>query len=421
MLAAPKPRRRFLLELAGGAALLSNARPARGLAAATEESGEEAYWELVRRQFAFREERVPMNAANLCPSPRVVAETVSELTREVDVDCSFQNRARFDELREQARRKIAAHLDCGPDEIAIVRNTSEANNTVNNGLALRSGDEVVVWDQNHATNNVAWDVRAARFGLRVRRVATPPRPTGAAELIAPFEQALGPATRALALTHLSNVSGVRLPIRELSELAHRRGIYVHVDGAQTCGALDVSLRELGCDSYTASAHKWLVGPKEAGILFVRSERVAEIWPNSVAPGWGDDAEPDPVGARKFESLGQRDDACIAALEPTLDFHAAIGAARVEARVLKLAAALKAGLREQGLELVTPEPAELSGGVCIVKAAPAGRRELLDRLYYEHGIAGAPTGGLRLCPHVYNTMEHVERALRGVRALRSLLA
>jgi selenocysteine lyase/cysteine desulfurase len=421
MVATPKPRRRFLAELAGGGALLASAGRAGAQDARREASGEEAYWDLVRRQFAFREERVPMNAANLCPSPRVVADTVSDLTRDVDRDCSFQNRARFEDLQEQARRKIAVHLDCEPDEIAIVRNTSEANNTVNNGLPLRSGDEVVVWDQNHPTNNVAWDVRAARNGLRVVRVATPARPADVGELIAPFEKALGPATRVLALTQLSNLSGVRLPVRELCELAHRRGIYVHVDGAQTCGAFDVSLRHMGCDSYTASAHKWLVGPKEAGILFVRSERVAEIWPNIVAPGWGDDAEPDPVGARKFESLGQRDDACIAALGPTLDFHAAIGAARVEARVLALATALKAGLLEQGLELVTPEPAELSGGVCIVEAAPAGRPELLDRLYYEHGIAGAPTGGLRLCPHVYNTMEHVERAIAGVKALRGLVA
>src|SRR5207237_4208550 len=109
----------------------------------------------------------------------VVAERVTELTRDIDADCSFQNRAKFAELLETSRQKVAQHLGVTADEIALVRNTSEANNTINNGLALQVGDEVVVWDQNHPSNNVAWDVRGARFGLKVRRVATPADPAAA--------------------------------------------------------------------------------------------------------------------------------------------------------------------------------------------------------------------------------------------------
>jgi selenocysteine lyase/cysteine desulfurase len=405
---------------AGGAALAPAAAASRGelsaLLAATP-PGSEDYWHMVRRQFAFREEKVPMNAANLCPAPRAVAEQVAELTRDVDGDCSFQNRAKFHGLLERSREKVARHLGVSPDEVALVRNTSEANNTVNNGLALKPGDEVVVWDQNHPTNNVAWDVRAARFGLRVRRVRTPEAPADAGQLVQVFADAFGPRTRVLAVTHASNVSGLRLPVRELCEAAHRRGVFVHVDGAQTWGALDVDLRRLGCDSYAASAHKWLVGPKEVGLLYVRQERIAEIWPNVVAPGWGDKVAPEVKGARKFESLGQRDDAALAAVAAAVEFHLAIGPARVEARVHELAGALKAGLKEAGFELVTPLDAGLSAGVCVVRLPPGRREEVYRKLYEEHGIAGAATGGLRLCPHVYNTREHVERAVRGVVALR----
>lgn len=382
-------------------------------------AGEETYWSMIRGQFPFSEERVPMNAANLCPSPRPVSDRVTELTRDIDTDCSFQNRRKFAELLERARARIAAQLGVSADEVAIVRNTSEANNIINNGLPLRPGDEVVLWDQNHPTNNVAWDVRAARFGLAVRRVSTPRQPKDAGELLAAFERALSPRTRVLAVTHVSNTSGVRLPVRQLADLARKRGIYFHVDGAQSWGALRMNLRELGCDSYSASAHKWFMGPKEAGILFVRAERVPEIWPNTVAPGWGDDADPDVKGARKFESLGQRDDACLAALETAAEFHESIGLARVEARVLELARALKEGLLEAGARLVTPLEPELSAGVCVMEAPPASRQALVDRLYYEHGIAAAASGGLRLCPHVYNVREHVQRAIRAVRATRAL--
>ena len=415
----PRSRRRFLTDLAGGAVVLPAAMESLGRQARSVSGGaaSDAVWEDIRRQFSFREERVPMNAANLCPSPRVVAERVSGLTRDIDQDCSSQNRRKFGGLLEASRAKVAGALGVTADEVALVRNTSEANNIINNGLPLTTGDEVVVWDQNHPTNNVAWDVRAARFGLTVTRVATPVHPMGADELVGVFERALTPRTRVLALTHASNLSGIRLPVADLCEVAHRRGIHVHVDGAQSWGVLDLDLVALGCDSFSASAHKWFVGPKEVGLLYVKAEHIARIWPSVVAPSWGTQVEPRPVGARKFESMGQRDDAALAAIGTTVDFHERVGAARIEARVTELATRLKDGLRDAGYALVTPAAPALSAGVCIA-AVEGNRGALVNALYEEHGIAGAATGGLRLCPHLYNTVEHIDRAVRGARALRA---
>jgi len=261
-------------------------------------------------------------------------------------------------------------------------------------------------------------LRAARFDLRVRRITTPAAPADAGQLLQAFTDAFGPRTRVLALTHVSNVSGLRLPVAELGEAAQRRGIWVHVDGAQSWGALHVNVRKLNCDSYSASAHKWFVGPKEAGLLFVRQERIAEVWPNVVAPGWGNQVQPEVKGARKFESLGQRDDAALAAIATAAEFHAAIGPAQVESRLIELATALKTGLKDAGIELVTPLEPSMSGGVCVARVPAAKSNEIYNRLYEEHGIAGATTGGLRLCPHVYNTREHIDRAIRGVKALLS---
>ena len=415
-------RRSFLKSLAGGAALLPAAAAlgeSHSLLPAPDEG--DAYWEMVRQQFPFHEEKVPMNAANLCPAPRVVTDRVVELTYDINTDCSFNNRAKFAELREESRGKVAQHLGVSADEIALVRNTSEANNTINNGLPLKEGDEVVLWDQNHPTNNVAWEVRAARFGLTTKRVATPRHPSSMDELVSVFENALGPRTRVLTITHVSNVTGIRLPVKELCDVAHRRGIHVHVDAAQAWGALKVNLRELGCDSYAASTHKWLVGPLEAGMLYVKEDHISEIWPNVVAPGWGDGVHTDLRGARKFESLGQRDDPCLAAVGTAVDFHQRIGPLRIEARVYELAGELKAGLQEMGAKLVTPMDPKLSGGVCIIQMAQENRMKAFDALYEEQGIAAARTGGLRLCPHLYNTRAHVDRALAGVKAHRALLA
>ena len=411
----PRSRRRFLTDLTGGAIVLPAAMEslARQTGSVSGGAASDAFWEEIRGQFSFSEERVPMNAANLCPSPGVVAERVYTLTRDIDRDCSSHNRSKFRSLLEASRTKVATALRVTADEVALVRNTSEANNIINNGLPLETGDEVVVWDQNHPTNNVAWQVRAARFGLTVTRVSTPVTPTGTDELVGVFEHALTSRTRVLALTHASNVTGIRLPVADLCEMAHRRGIHVHVDGAQSWGVLDLDLAALGCDSFSASAHKWFVGPKEVGLLYVKADHIARIWPSVIAPSWGSQVEPRPVGARKFESMGQRDDAALAAIGTTADFHEQIGAARIEARVTALATRLKEGLHEAGYALVTPLAPALSAGVCIA-TVEGDRGALVNALYEEHGIAGAATGGLRLCPHLYNTVDHVDRAVRGAR-------
>ena len=374
------------------------------------------YWQQVRAQFSFDEDAVPMNAANLCPSFRAVAERVSQLTADIDHDCSFNNRAKFSAMLEDSRARVASQLNVSGDEIALVRNTSEANNIINNGLPLNEGDRVLLWDQNHPTNNVAWDVRAARFGLHIDRVSTPGQPQNAQDLIDAFAAKLSDRTRVLAITHVSNLSGIALPMTELTAMAHARGIHVHLDGAQSWGALQVDLRALGVDSYSASAHKWYMGPKEVGLLYVNQSSIEKIWPSVVAPGWGNSAETTLTGARKFESLGQRDDAALAGLGLCAEIHDRIGPARIQARITELAQRLKVGLTEAGIRLVTPMDPSLSHGVCILRVPDGQGGNLSNRLYSEHGIAAAATGGLRLCPTIYNTEQHIDRAIAGVRAL-----
>jgi isopenicillin-N epimerase len=419
---ASSSRREFLKS--AGVGLASAGALAAGLARAQEHVGArfdssisgEDYWQMVRGQFSFTEDIIPMNAANLCPSFRAVAEEVNLLTADIDRDCSFDNRAKFSGLLDASRNSVAAQLNVSPREVALVRNTSEANNIINAGLSLGRGDEVLLWDQNHPTNNVAWDVRAARHGFTVTKVSTPDAPTGMDELVTAFTDHFSEHTRVLALTYVSNVSGIRLPVAELVQLAHARGIFVHMDGAQVWGAMDLDLRALGVDAFTASAHKWYMGPKEVGLLYVREEHIPDIWPSIVAPGWGDSADTRLEGARKLESFGQRDDAALAALGVTAGIHDAISPARIEQRTVELAQRLKQGMRDIGLELVTPMDPALSFGVCIARA-PTGRAgEISRRLYAEAGIAGAATGGVRLCPAIYNTRAHVDRAIDGLRRL-----
>ncbi len=412
-------RRSFLKGFAGSAAALSVfsatgsadalLRAANRLGAA--ETANEAFWRLVKEQFTIKPRIILLNAANLCPSPHMVRDTVFRLTEDVDGDVSFQNRAKFNALLEESRRKLASFVGASEDEIAIVRNTSEANNFIVNGLGLKAGDEVVVFDQNHPTNNVAWDVRAARAGFTVKRVSVPQIPNDAEEILKAFRSAITAKTRVLSFTDVSNTTGVRMPSKDLCRMARERGIHAHVDGAQTFGALPLNLRETGCDSYSASAHKWFMGPKEAGLLYIRQERVAEIWPSVVGVGWGAKVETSARGARKFETLGQRDDAAVSAMGIAVDFHNLIGRERIEARIRELAAALKEGLSKiPGAKLRTSTKPELSAGVCVVGFDGLDHQKIYEALYAKHSVAGAATGGVRFCPHIYNTLEEIDRTV-----------
>jgi selenocysteine lyase/cysteine desulfurase len=416
----PSTTRRSVLRQAGAAAAFASACGATRNIARAETTGGEAYWELVRRQFIFPETAVPMNCANLCPSFRSVADQVATLTRVVDYDVSFNNRAQFNDTLKASRAKVAAQIGAAPEEVALVRNTSEGNSVITNGLDFKAGDEIVIWDQNHVTNNEAWDIRAKRFGLKVVRVSVPPVPDSDEQVVELFAKACSDRAKVLTFTEVSNVSGLKLPAKKLAAMARGRGIHCHVDGAQSWGAAALDVHDIGCASLAASAHKWFMGPKEVGILYVRAGRAPGIWPNTIGYTGDIKVELELENALKFETLGQRDDAAVAALGGTADLHELIGPERIQARVTELASLLKAGLKDAGATLATPESPALSGGVVVIQVPPGNRKIVADTMYAKFGIAASATGGLRLCPHIYNTRAHVQRAVDGVASMRDLI-
>ena len=378
----------------------------------------EPYWALIKRQFPLDDGILYLNAANVCPASRPVMDRHLEYLRDFHANPSFQNREKYLAMRERMRGKIARMLRVSPDEIAITRNTSEGTNIVVKGLDLKPGDEVLITDHNHPSNNDSWKVRARRDGFVVKSLPVPVPARSVEELVAGFERGITPRTRVVALTHLTSTTGVLYPAREIAALARRRGIFVHLDGAQTFGALDVNLREIGCDSYSSSAHKWPMGPLEAGILYVREEHIPRIWPSIVTAGWAEDLK----GARKFEVFGQRDDPRVAALEAAVDFLALVGMPEVEARVQFLVSRAKRQLREiPGLQLKTSLDPRLSAGVVKFRLEKGATKPAYDALWDRHrlAIAMTPSGdaeGLRFSPHIYNSPEEIDRAVAAVREL-----
>src|SRR6266481_219429 len=384
-------------------------------AAAIKAAEPESYWQMVKRQFPLDEKLIYLNAANVCPASRPVMDRHIEYLRDFHANPSFQNRDKYVAMRESLRGKVARMLRVSPDEVAVTRNTSEGSNIIVKGVELKAGDEILITDHNHPSNGDAWKVRARRDGLVVKSLPTPAPARTAGELVSAFEKAITPRTRVIAITHLTSTTGILYPAREIAALARQRGIWMHLDGAQTFGALDVNLHDIGPDSYSTSAHKWLMGPLEAGLLYVRAERIAQLWPSIVTAGWADDLK----GARKFEVFGQRDDPRVVALESALDFVNLIGMPAVESRLRSLVTHAKTRLQDiPQVELKTNMEPALSGGVVKFRLRNIPTKRAYDTLWESHRISIAMTAsgdseGLRVSPHIYNSMDQIDRVVAAV--------
>ncbi len=412
-----------LLALSGPATLLGRAPAARAQPAPLPpmpDAPDERYWADVRAQFLLPERMAFMNAANLCPTPRPVIESLERWTRLLESDPSPVTRAKLPDAREATRALVAVFLGVAPEEIVLTRNTSEGNNLVSSGLALGPQDEVVVFADNHPSALRAWHVKAERFGYRVVVVPQVNPHPGPEHYVEAFTRALSPRTRVLAFSHVTNTAGDLLPAAELCRVARERGVLTLVDGAQTFGVLAVRPAEMGADFYTGSAHKWLCGPKETGVLYVRRDVQDRLLPTVVSLYAG------RVGAsRTLEAMGQRDEPALAALGDAIRFQTGIGRAAIEARARELAQALMAGLR--GLDGVTlwthPDP-ERSAAVVSFRPAGLDPSRLATALYEKDGVVGIARGGddrpgIRLSPHLYNSMAEVDRTVAAIgRFLRS---
>ena len=406
-----------LFAVGGSAALFAHpefaaARPAPLPAAGAPAT--DAFWDTVRAQFVMPPGLTVMNAANLCPSSRPVLEAMYNATRDIDQDPSPNNRAKLGPAKEEVRKRLAAFLRATPEEIVITRNTSESNNLVSSGLDLKAGDEVLIFGDNHPSNNQAWHEKAKRFGYTVATVDQVNPHPGFDYYIDAFTKALTPRTKVLAFTHFTNTAGDMMPAAELCRVARERGVMTLVDGAQSFGLFDVDLGAMQPDFYTGSAHKWPCGPKEAGVLFVNRRVHDRIWPSIYSAYTG------AVGiSRTFEGFGQRDEPCLIAFGEALAFQEKVGRANIEKRARELSQALIAGLKGiDGVRLWTHPSPELSAAVVTFQPGSLDLRKLAAALYERDHIAcatrgGKDRGGLRFSPHFYNTMAEVERAVAAV--------
>jgi selenocysteine lyase/cysteine desulfurase len=292
-------------------------------------------------------------------------------------------------------------------------------NFIANGLELEPGDEVIMSTMEHPGGTHPWRLKEARYGITIKDVPIGLPPQNVGEITEAFAGAITSRTKVISISHTVYISGLIAPIKELSEIAHERGIVVLADSAHGLGMLNLNMHDMGVDYFCSSPYKWLGAPTGLGLLYLKQESQEGLWPTIASSGWNRTGS-----ASRFETLGQRADALKFALGEAIDFQNRIGKGRIERRIKTLAGYLKEGLNSiSSVRLHTSQDPYLSGGLTAFSVEGVEPSRIVNYLREKYNIVirtigsrGAGTAGVRVSTHIYVTKKDVDMVLEGVKYL-----
>jgi selenocysteine lyase/cysteine desulfurase len=259
-------------------------------------------------------------------------------------------------------------------------------------------------------------VRAKRDGIVIREVKIPQPPNSPDEIVEAFAGAISDKTKVLAIPHVTSALGLLLPARRIIQLCRERskGCFVVVDGAQALGHVDVNVRDLGCNAYVSSPHKWLLAPKGTGVMFVANETSDSVWNTIASSEWKNDKD---VG-RRFTQIGTGNQSLHKGFEAVLDFLERVGLDVIQRRIKELGDRLRAGLRKiPGVTIKSSVHPDMCGGTTTYEVAGYTNQEVVNALWDKDRIKPRPLGpGVRQSLHIYNTKDDVDRTLARISKL-----
>ena len=376
-------------------------------------ANDEELWARMAQAFTVSPTLLNLNNGGVSPQPKVVQDAVDRyyhLSNEAPTYYMWQI---LDKGREPVRRKLADLAGVSPEEIAVNRNATEALATVTWGLTMTKGDEIIMTKQDYPNMIQAWKQKEMRDGIKIKWLNFDFPLENDDLIVREFVNATTSKTKIWHITHMINWTGQIFPVKRLCEEARNRNIISIVDGAHTYAHMDFNITEFNPDYFGTSLHKWLCSPFGTGMLYVKKENIAGLWP--LFPN----DKPTENNIRKFETLGTRSFAPEQAIGQAVDFHNAIGSKRKEERLRYLKNYwCEKVVKNSRVKLhisMKPEFACALGGFSI-DGMEIG--EIYSKLFQEHQIHTSPINWenihcVRVTPHVYTTTKDLDRLVEAV--------
>jgi L-cysteine/cystine lyase len=336
---------------------------------------------------------VYLNTGTCGPLPTVAYEAMqvelqADLTK-ARIDA--QHFPRLTQSRNEVRAAVAAAIGADPSEIAVTASTTDGMYTAIIGYRWQPRDELLLTNIEHPGGLVPSFLAKRRFGIRVRIVDLGLGGGETADIVSAFERAITPRTRMIVLSHVSYTTGAKLPLKEIVALAHRHDVLVVVDAAQSYGALDLDMHDLGVDVYACSGQKWMCGPDGTGALYVRADRTGELEQTFVSGGTiretmdyrGGSIAP-AFGAARFDTSGRNVALMRGQLAATRWITEELGTGWVASRIEQIAGYAYGHLSTlPGVSMVTPR--EALAGLIAFNVDGISGPDLTARLAEEHNV------------------------------------
>lgn len=371
-------------------------------------AADEDLWFEVQQAFTVDRTIINLNNGGVSPAPGVVQAAMKRYLDYSNMAPVYTMWRVLQPQREQVRKRLARSFKCDPEEVAITRNASEGLQICQFGFDLKPGDEVLTTNQDYPRMITTFQQRERREGIILKQFSIPVPSEDPDQIVELFEKNITARTRLILMCHMINLTGQILPVRAVVDMARKYEVPVIVDGAHSFAHFDFVLDDLGCDYFASSLHKWLFAPHGTGMLFVRKDKISDLWPMTAAPAGMDD------DIRKFEEIGTHPAANYLAIGDALTFHEGIGSERKAARLRYLTRHwAERLLSSPRVRLHTSLKPEFSCGLANVQIDGIDPAELTSALWKRHRILVTPIKhpefeGIRVTPSVYTTLQELDR-------------
>jgi len=376
-------------------------------------AADEDFWYYIQQSFTVSTGIINLNNGAVSPAPRSVQDAMKRYYDYSNEAPTYYMWRILDQGREPLRKRLAAIAGCSKEEIAINRNSSEGLETVIFGLTLDKGDQIVAARQDYPNMVNAYKQREERDGIKMVWISLELPSEDPEYMVRQYVNAFTDRTKVVHITHVINWNGQILPVRKIADEAHKRGIKVIVDGAHSFAHFNFSIPELGADYFATSLHKWLYAPIGTGMLYVKKEHIAPLYPLFAAGNAKED------NIRKFEALGTRPFYNEQAIGKAIDFHELIGIERKMKRLHYLKNYWMNKVKEiPGVKLNTsldPKWGCAIGNVVVEGKTPAALDSFLLDKYKVHTVAieWENIKGIRVTPNVYTTLKDLNVLVEGI--------